>query len=71
MIHNAQFPHWSGAATTAKEAWISDVHINMLGRWKSPAYQLYIRTPNDQLAKISKQLASIAIRTCKVDEFCS
>jgi hypothetical protein len=30
-----------GAATTAKEAGISDVHIKMLGRWKSSAYQLY------------------------------
>jgi hypothetical protein len=29
-----------GAATTAKEAGISDVHIKMLGRWKSNVYQL-------------------------------
>ena len=47
-----------GAATSAKEAGISDVHIKMLGRWKSDAYQLYVRTPRDQLAKLSKQMAS-------------
>ena len=45
-----------GAATTAKEAGISDVHIKMLGRWKSNAYQLYVRTPRSELAKLSKQM---------------
>ena len=45
-----------GAATTAKEAGISDVHIKMLGRWKSSAYQLYVRTPRDKLAKLSEQM---------------
>ena len=44
------------AATTAKANGISDVHIKMLGRWQSSAYQLYIRTPQEQLAKLSKQL---------------
>ena len=47
-----------GAATTAKEAGISDVHIKMLGRWKSDAYQLYVRTPKDRLAKLSKQMVT-------------
>ena len=42
----------------AKEAGISDVHIKMLGRWKNDAYQLYVRTPRDRLAKFSKQLAT-------------
>ena len=32
-----------GAATTAKEAGISDVHIKILGHWKSSAYLLYVR----------------------------
>ena len=32
-----------GMATSAKDAGISDVHIKMLGRWKSEAYQLYVR----------------------------
>lgn len=45
-----------GAATTAKEAGISDVHIKMLGRWKSNAYQLYVKTPRAELAKLSKQV---------------
>ena len=47
-----------GAATTAKENGVSDVHIKMLGRWQSSAYQLYIRTPQEQLAKLSKQLVA-------------
>ena len=36
-----------GAATSAKEAGISDSQIMMLGRWQSNAYQRYIRTPLD------------------------
>lgn len=47
-----------GAATTAKEAGIADSQIKMLGRWKSNAYQIYIRTPQKDLAKLSKQLVS-------------
>ena len=47
-----------GAATTANERGISDVNIKMLGRWKSNAYQQYVRTPQEQLAKLSKQLVS-------------
>ena len=43
-----------GAATTVKDVGISDAHIQMLGRWKSEAYKLYIRTPRSQLAKYSK-----------------
>ena len=46
------------AATTVKEAGILDVHIKMLGRWKSNAYQLYVRTPCAELAKLSKQMVS-------------
>ena len=45
-----------GAATTAKEAGIDDIHIKMLGRWRSDAYQQYIRTPPEQLARLSKVL---------------
>ena len=48
-----------GAATTAKEAGVSDVHIKMLGRWKSDAYQLYVRTPRDRLARLSRQLTTM------------
>ena len=46
-----------GAATTAKEAGVSDVHIQMLGRSKSDAYQLYVHTPKERLARLSRQLA--------------
>ena len=47
-----------GAATTAKEAGISDVEIKMLGRWKSSAYQLYVRTPRDKLVKLSEKMVN-------------
>jgi len=47
-----------GAATSAKAAGISDVHIQILGRWQSSAYQSYIRTPTPVLRKLSKQLVS-------------
>ena len=45
-----------GAATTAKEFGISDLHIKILGRWKSDAYQSYIHTSPRQLVKLSRQL---------------
>jgi len=48
----------SGAATTAAEANIPDVHIKMLGRWKSEAYQVYVKSAPEKLAKASKQLAA-------------
>ena len=47
-----------GAATTAARQGISDASIKMLGRWKSSAYQLYIKTPRKQLAEFSQQLVS-------------
>lgn len=46
----------SGAATTAAKQGISDSTIQMLGRWKSDAYKLYIKTPREQLASVSRQL---------------
>ena len=45
-----------GAVTSAKAAGISDLHIKMLGRWQSDAYQTYIKTPPEDLAKFSKLL---------------
>ena len=45
-----------GAATSAKAAGISDLHIKMLGRWQSDAYQSYIKTAPEDLAKFSKLL---------------
>jgi len=47
-----------GAATTAAQAHILDTIIKMLGRWKSDAYQCYIKTPPQELAKLSKQLVN-------------
>ena len=45
-----------GAATSAKQANIPDTYIKMLGRWRSDAYQCYIKTPPQDLARFSKQL---------------
>ena len=45
-----------GAATTANQAGMSDINIKTLGRWKSNAYQSYIHTNPQQLAKLSAQL---------------
>ena len=46
----------TGAATTAMEAQIPETYIKMLERWHSDAYQIYIRTPPAELAKLSKKL---------------
>ncbi len=47
----------SGAATTAAEQGVEDSVIKVLGRWRSSAYQLYVRTPRRKLAAFSKRLA--------------
>ena len=48
-----------GAATSAAQAHILDTYIKMLGRWQSDAYQRYIKTPPQELAMLSKQLATV------------
>ena len=47
----------SGAATAAAKQGMGDATIKMLGRWKSSAYQLYVKTPRDQLAAVSQRLS--------------
>ena len=47
-----------GAATSAKQADISDSNIKTLGRWRSDTYQSYIRMAPSELAKFSSTLAS-------------
>jgi len=47
-----------GAATSAAQAMIPDNQIKMLGRWQSDAYQCYIKTPREELAKLSKKPAT-------------
>ena len=42
-----------GAATSAKQANIPDTYIQMLGHCRSNAYQHYIKTPPQELAKLS------------------
>ena len=45
-----------GAATTAASQGVSESIIKRLGRWKSSAYQIYIRPPQSQLANLSRKL---------------
>ena len=42
----------------AKAVGISDVHIHLLGQWKSSAFQGYIKTPTHVLTELSEQLVS-------------
>ena len=48
-----------GAATSAKQANISDTNIQMLGRWRSDTYKRYIHMAPSDLAKFAKTLASL------------
>lgn len=47
-----------GAATSANQAGLSPLQIKVLGRWRSDAYQRYIRTSPTELAKMTRQLSS-------------
>ena len=48
-----------GAATTANMRGMGDATIKMLGRWQSTAYLTYVKTPRDQLAKMSSIIGHI------------
>ena len=45
-----------GAATTAAACGIPDSLIQVLGRWKSSAFRVYIRTPRETLTSVSARL---------------
>lgn len=47
-----------GAASTAAARGISESTVQTLGRWQSDSYKRYIRIPREELASISKSLAS-------------
>ena len=49
-----------GAATTAAERGIEDSIIKALGRWKSDAYQAYVKIPRARLAFFTAILSSPA-----------
>ena len=46
----------SGAATAAAQQGIGDATIKLLGRWRSSAYQVYVRSPASSLAGYSRSL---------------
>ena len=45
-----------GAATSAKDAGLTDSEIQMLGRWKSSSYRLYIDTHPSHILRASRRL---------------
>lgn len=46
-----------GAATPTAADGVEDSMIQMLGRWKSSTYLVYIRIPRERLAAVSARLA--------------
>lgn len=46
-----------GAATTAAAVGLQDSQIKALGRWKSNAFEIYIRRPCNELASLASRLA--------------
>ena len=48
----------SDAATTAAQLNIPDSQIKLLGRWKSSAFQRYLKPPLTHLARLSSSLSS-------------
>ena len=54
-----------GGATSAAAAGLSDWEIQMLGRWKSDAYQRYIRAPPLLLAGLAKRMIPLAAANSK------
>ena len=58
-----------GAATVAHEKGIEDSTIMTLGRWKSNAYQRYIRIPQEHLARISAHIATSTSSEAQVTTF--
>ena len=59
-----------GAATSAALAGIEDSTIQALGRWQSAAFLQYIWMPREQLASISRLLASAAVTPHKHQRMC-
>ena len=48
-----------GAATSAALAGMEDSSIQLMGRWQSAAFLRYVRTPPEQLARLSATLAAV------------
>ena len=43
-----------GAATQAGQADIHDIHIQMLRRWQSNAYKQHMKSPCEEIARLSQ-----------------
>ena len=57
----------TGAGTTAAAAGIPAWLIKVLGRWSSDCYERYIRTPQETLLAIPKQLSMNCSNNCRLD----
>ena len=60
VVNFSSHSFWIGAATIAGHNGIPDHLIHELGRWKSNAFQSFIRTPSAALASLSQKLAWLA-----------
>lgn len=52
-----------GAATSAAAAGYSDYEIQLLGRWRSDAYKLYLDVPHNRVLHLSARLHVAAARS--------
>ena len=59
-----------GTATVAHDKGIEDSTIMTLGRWKSNAYQRYIRIPQEHLACILAHIATSTSSKAHTTTFC-
>lgn len=51
---------WRGAATSAQEAGLTDAEIQLLGRWKSDAYLLYIQAHPTYILNTSRRFQQLS-----------
>lgn len=52
VTHYSEHSFRIGAATTAASVGVEDSMIKTLGRWRSTAYQVYLKIPRDSLAEV-------------------
>ena len=59
-IDQSKYSGHSFRIVAAARTGIQDSLIKTLGRWKSVAYQLYVRTPREQLVTVAATLAGVS-----------
>ena len=56
-LHYPLYSLKDGATTSYARRGVETKTVQMLGRWKSDAYQLYIKYSNEDIARMQTQLA--------------